>query len=331
MSAPSIAAIAIGRNEGARLAACLESLKAQVARVVYVDSGSSDGSPDLARALGVEVVELDPAQPFSAARARNEGVEALRAGDLPDLIQFIDGDCTLVPGWIEAGAAALAADPALALVTGWRTEENPRANAFHAMAEIEWHQPPGLIDASGGDMLVRSAVFDEVGGFDPRIVASEDEEFTLRLRKAGHSARRLPVPMTRHDMAMTRLGQWWRRHVRSGQGFAEVGGMHRPHFARERLRAMLWGGFLPAALIVSVALRFWWDVALVLLLYAANLWRQWSWLKRDGLPPPLALRVGALFVLAKLPQFLGMMRFRLRGGRRAAPRIIEYRGSRHER
>ncbi|MBW7920980.1 MAG: glycosyltransferase [Rubellimicrobium sp.] len=322
----AIAAVAIGRNEGARLRDCLTSLQAQVGRVVYVDSGSGDGSPDLARSLGVEVVELDPATPFSAARGRNAGVEALRAGGLPDLIQFVDGDCTLVPGWIEVGVAALDADPGLALVTGWRTEEHPRANAFHAMVEIEWHRPAGPIDACGGDMLVRSVVFDDIGGFNAALVASEDEDFVQRLRKAGHGALRLPVAMTRHDIEMTRFGQWWRRHLRSGQGFAEVGGIHPPHFAAERYRAWLWGAMLPGAFVLSLGLRFWGVAALIVVLYAANLVRQWRWLRREGLPRDLALRTAALFVAVKLPQAAGMARFHLRGGRRAPVRIIEYRG-----
>lgn len=318
------AAVAIGRNEGERLRACLESLQAEVARVVYVDSGSRDGSADLARSLGVTVVELDPAQPFSAARARNEGFEALRADGQPEFVQFIDGDCTLVSGWIEDGVRALDADPALALVTGWRSEERPEANAYHAMAEIEWRAPSGAIETCGGDMLLRASVFDELGGFDPRIVASEDEEFTRRLRKAGHGALRLPFEMTRHDIAMTRFREWWRRHLRSGQGFAEVGGMHPPHFAPERRRALLWGGLLPILFLAALVWGAWWLALLVLAAWAASFLRLLSWLKGRGLASAMAVRVAFLFLVAKLPQCLGMARFYIRGGRGAEPRIIEY-------
>ncbi|MCC7321190.1 MAG: glycosyltransferase family 2 protein [Rubellimicrobium sp.] len=320
-----VAAIAIGRNEGARLAACLHSLRAQAGVVVYVDSGSSDGSAALARSLGALVVELDPATPFSAARGRNEGFAALRAQGLPEFVQFVDGDCTLVPGWIAAGIAALDADPGLALVTGWREEERPAANAYHAMTAIEWHRPAGPIAACGGDMLLRAAAFDAVGGFDPAIVASEDEEFVIRLRKAGHGALRLPLAMTRHDIAMTRLRAWWRRNLRTGQGFAEVGGMHPPHFRAERRRAIVYGAALPLALVLSLAAGLWWGAAAAVAAFGINLLRLRRWLGAQRLARGLEWRVAGLFVLAKVPQFIGMARFHLRGGRRAGVRIIEYR------
>ena len=80
--AADIGAVAIARNEGERLKSCLRSLIGKCAAVVYVDSGSSDGSVAFARSLGVEVVELDLSKPFSMARARNAGFAGLRFHDL---------------------------------------------------------------------------------------------------------------------------------------------------------------------------------------------------------------------------------------------------------
>src|SRR6056297_3022296 len=91
--AESVAAITIGRNEGERLKRCLASLEGLVAPIVYVDSGSTDGSVAAARNAGAEVVELDPSAPFTAARARNVGLVRLSEID-PDgtYVQFLDGD-----------------------------------------------------------------------------------------------------------------------------------------------------------------------------------------------------------------------------------------------
>src|SRR6187549_1014852 len=91
--------VVIGRNEGPRLVACLRAVAAAEA-VVYVDSGSTDGSVAAARGLGAEVVELDLGIPFTAARARNAGFARL-AAILPGVayVQFVDGDCELEPRW----------------------------------------------------------------------------------------------------------------------------------------------------------------------------------------------------------------------------------------
>ena len=97
-------AVAIGRNEGARLRRCLESLSTAAA-VVYVDSGSTDGSVQLALDHGAHVIELDMTIPFTAARARNAGFRRMReiASDL-SYVQFVDGDSELIGSWPEQGA-----------------------------------------------------------------------------------------------------------------------------------------------------------------------------------------------------------------------------------
>ena len=65
----SIGVVAIGRNEGDRLRVCLTSALRDSNHVVYVDSGSTDGSVAMVRELGATVVELDLSIPFTAARA----------------------------------------------------------------------------------------------------------------------------------------------------------------------------------------------------------------------------------------------------------------------
>ncbi|NAZ38098.1 glycosyltransferase family 2 protein [Rubellimicrobium sp. CFH 75288] len=321
-----VGAVVVGRNEGERLVRCLRSLRPQVGRIVYVDSGSGDGSPVRARAEGVEVVELDPALPFTAARGRNAGFAALEAGGLPDVVQFVDGDCIVEPGWIAAAAAALRADPSLGLVTGWRTEQEPRRNLFHALAETEWRGPPGEIVACGGDMMVRAEAFRRAGGFDPTIIAAEDDEFCLRLAaRTGLRLRRLPRIMTRHDAQMSRLDAWWRRAVRAGHGFAEVGRRWPGHFRGQRWRAVVYGLVLPLAAMGGLGAGSAIPALLVLGAYALNLWRTARGIRRArGLPWSEALPQAGLILLAKWPELWGMALFHLRRLRRTGPRLIEY-------
>ncbi|WP_373049758.1 glycosyltransferase [Thalassovita aquimarina] len=320
----TVAAVAIGRNEGERLIRCLTTLTDQLDRVVYVDSGSSDGSVQAARDLGIEVVELDSAQPFTAARARNAGFAALKKSGLPDFVQFVDGDCGVEPGWIAAALAEFGKQEGLGIVTGWRLEIHPDASIYNALADFEWHRPAGEILACGGDMMVRSDVFDAVGGFNPTVIAAEDDEFCTRVRKAGHRIIRLPLPMTRHDAAMTRFSQWWQRAVRSGHGFAQVGDLHPDYFVQERRRVMLYGFFLPAMVLTALLVGFYLVLITALALYGLSYLRTAQGLQREGLERSMALRQSVFLSLSKFPNLIGMARYHLRKWRGSAMRIIEY-------
>ena len=74
--------VIIGRNEGARLIRCLASVGEADGPVVYVDSGSTDGSQKAARQAGADVVDLDLSHPFTAARAqcRDRAIAVAAAG-----------------------------------------------------------------------------------------------------------------------------------------------------------------------------------------------------------------------------------------------------------
>ena len=317
----SLAVVVIGRNEGARLRACLASLKGL--RVVYVDSGSTDGSVAAARAAGAAVVELDPATPFTAARARQAGFAALGAAP-PEIVQFVDGDCTVVPGWIEAGRAALHDDPRLGLVTGWRSEIHPGASIYNALCDHEWHRPAGEIAACGGDMMVRTEIFQRVGGFNPTVIASEDDELCLRVGKAGKRIVRLPKIMTRHDANMTRFVEWWQRTVRNGHGFAEVGRMHPPHFQAERRRVVFYGGVLPGLALVATATGVWIAIPGIGAIYFLSWAKTVKGLVELGLSPREAAHQAVYLTLSKIPNMQGMLTYYRRRllGREA--RIIEY-------
>ena len=181
-----IGVIAIGRNEGQRLEQCLASVFGKGMPVVYVDSQSSDGSPELARSKGASVVNLDMSVPFSAARARNAGFERLCA-IAPDVryIQMLDGDCQLMAGWIERAAGVLDAQKDVAVVCGRRRERFPEKSIYTRIADLEWNAPAGEVRSCGGDAMMRLDAFSQVGGFDATVVAGEEPELCQRLRLKG--------------------------------------------------------------------------------------------------------------------------------------------------
>lgn len=316
-----LALVLIGRNEGQRLVRALEALAGVEARVVYVDSGSSDNSVAEARERGALVHELDTSAPFTAARARAAGYKlATQQGDV-DVVQFIDGDCAIVDGWLEAGLAALEANPKLGLVTGWRAEIHPEASVYNALCHHEWRRPAGPIETCGGDMMVRVAAYDAAGGWRADVIAAEDDEFCQRLRKAGWHMLRLGQEMTRHDAAMTRFGQWWQRAVRSGHGFAQVGDIHPDFFVRERRRVWVYGLAVPLiALCGLVATPL---LVLAAVIYAFNYLRTFQGLARD-LPKGQAAHHALFITFSKIPNMIGMATYLLRKRRGAAMEIIEY-------
>ncbi len=258
----TIDAVVIGRNEGPRLLACLTSLRGQVRRLIYVDSGSSDGSLTRARDLGAEVVELDLSKPFTAARARNAGLAKL---DGEGLVQMIDGDCTIDREWISKGAAFLAENPTVAVVCGRRRERHPGATVYNQLCDEEWDTPVGAAKACGGDALMRLGAVRAVEGYRETLIAGEEPELCLRLRHAGWQIWRLDADMTLHDAQMKRFGQWWQRSRRAGHAFAEGARLHGAppdrHWVSETRRALLWGWVLPTTIAVIAAFEPWFGAA----------------------------------------------------------------------
>jgi GT2 family glycosyltransferase len=260
-----VGVVAIGRNEGDRLRRCLDSLAGQDTTVVYVDSDSTDDSVTLARARGVEVVELDMSLPFSAARARNAGFERLLRVD-PELrfVQFLDGDCEVADGWLERGRHVLEEQPEAAVVFGRRNERFPERSIYNRLADIEWNMPitsggrDGAAVACGGDAMIRAEALHAVGGYNPSIPAGEEPELCQRLRCAGYSVVRLDAAMTWHDSAMLRFLQWAKRQFRTGYGgldFATRFGRHGENPFRRQIRsARFWALAWPVALIVGGSL-----------------------------------------------------------------------------
>ncbi|MCC5983340.1 MAG: glycosyltransferase [Rhodobacteraceae bacterium] len=243
-------AVVIGRNEGARLGAAIAALRADVRRVVYVDSASRDDSVAVARAAGADaVVALAP--PLSAARARNAGLQAL-ADDPPEFVQLVDGDCVLVPGWIGAGRAALSARGDLAAVFGRVREEAPEATVYNRMQDHEWATVVARGDSFTGVFLGRYAPLLAAGGFRADLIAGEEGEFCDRLRAAGWEVAPLARDMATHDLNMQRLGAFWRRAVRAGHAFAQVGALTGAWRA-ERLRAWLWAAVLPLVALAALS------------------------------------------------------------------------------
>jgi GT2 family glycosyltransferase len=316
-------AVAIGRNEERHLKQCLASLSDAVV-VVYVDSGSRDGSVQRARAHGVDVVELDMSIPFTAARARNAGFARLRQL-APELacVQFIDADCELDARWPQTALSFLQLNGDVAAVVGRLRERAPENSVYNWLCDCEWNGRAGETRACGGIAMIRSAALVEAGGYRSDLIAGEEPELCVRLRQKGWRIWRFDAEMALHDAAMTRFSQWWRRATRAGYAFAQGAHLHgtspERHCVWESLRAWLWGVWLPLASLTWALFGPWgWAPWLI---YPLQVLRQT--LRNPG-PPADRATLAFFQMLGRFPEAWGQIRFlrdRLLGQQ---ARLIEY-------
>jgi glycosyltransferase involved in cell wall biosynthesis len=320
MTEHRIGVVVIGRNEGQRLKRCLASIHTTETVIVYVDSGSTDGSPAMARSSGADVVDLDLSRPFTAARARNEGFHRL-VELCPDIefVQFVDGDCEVNADWLDVAREFLLSHKTHGVVCGRRRERFPEQSIYNRMCDEEWDTPIGDTLACGGDAMMRVAAIKAVNGYRESLIAGEEPELCFRLRNLGWRVHRLDREMTLHDAAMTRIGQWWKRTLRSGHAFAEGAWLHgatsERFWVRETRRALIWGLLLPLAIVLAATIKG--SLAGVLALAYPLQWLRLTWRTRS----PLS---SAFMVLGKLPEAWGVMKFHISRWRGTTGAIIEY-------
>jgi glycosyltransferase involved in cell wall biosynthesis/GT2 family glycosyltransferase len=162
--------------------------------VLVIDSGSTDGSLEIARAAGVRLVEIAPAE-FGHGRTRDRAID-LTSGEI---VCFITQDATPVRGWLAAYVEAFALDPKVGAAFGPhlpRPDTSPmiarELTEFFAgfspdggpaiqrsAGEESWH--PGFL--SNANAAYRRAALEEVRFRD--LPYAEDQAFARDLFAAG--------------------------------------------------------------------------------------------------------------------------------------------------
>jgi len=325
MNSNDVGIVIIGRNEGDRLINCLKSVKADAdIDIVYVDSGSTDDSVVSATRLGVTVVNLDMTRPFTAARARNEGFAALISlNPQVRFVQFVDGDCELVAGWLTTASTFLMNKADIAVVCGRRRERHPDTSIYNALCDIEWDTPAGETNACGGDAMIRSEALKAVGGYRSHLIAGEEPELCLRLREVGWRIWRLNAEMTRHDAAITRFSQWWLRTVRSGYAYAEITQLHKNSrltlYGDRVRRAIIWGALVPLG--ICLGSFFHPAAAAGVLVYPLQVCRI---VFRDKSNKSMTWTYAAFMMLAKFAELQGLLKFQMQRLSGRTGSLIEY-------
>jgi GT2 family glycosyltransferase len=323
--AENIGIVIIGRNEGERLRLCFDSMSNALAKKIYVDSGSTDNSIAIAKSYGIEIIQLNPSRPYSAARARNEGFERLLE-ITPNLshVQFMDGDCRIIDGWMDKAVSFLKDHSDVAVACGRLREQFPDRSIYNQLCDIEWDTPVGETKACGGIAMMRVTAFSQVEGFRTDLIAGEEPELCVRLRKMGWKIWRLDEEMALHDAAMTQFNQWWKRTKRTGYAFAEGAFLHgappERHWVKESRSPWFWAGFIPLMAIIAAFFNGLLAVS-VLLVYPLQIARMA--LRGNNKPRVNWLRAYFL-VLGKFPELQGQLQFLWKRLMSSKSKLIEY-------
>ena len=223
-SAPSVTAIIAVRNGSPTIGACLDAIAAQshpVASMLVIDDGSTDGTAALVRGRGdpkIELIEL--AENVGPGAARNLALPRLTT----DCFWIVDADCVPRPDCLAILCAALAADPAIGIVGG----PNPQntSTVTYAAAAFDFSNrylvdpaapPTDVPYVVGANMLVRRAVIEQIGYYDPSLRIAEDFDLCVRARQAGWRVVFEPKAVSEHRHPRSTVASYLRYQYKIGR------------------------------------------------------------------------------------------------------------------
>lgn len=203
----SVSVIVPVYNGGERFRRCLESLKEALpppAEIIVVADGDTDGSWQLAQALGIQVLKFPSCG--GPARARNFGSRRAQG----EILFFIDADVTIPRDAMSQVKIAFEREPCLAAIFGSYDDEPGEANFLSQYRNLLHHyvHQTGREEAStfwGACGAIRRDVFLAMGGFDEQygrpskvISGIEDIELGYRLKTAGYRIRLCKTLQVKH-------------------------------------------------------------------------------------------------------------------------------------
>lgn|GEM_PF-3546904 len=221
-ASPRVSVIIAAYNDRERLHRCLLSLAGQVslsdiAELIVVDDGSTDGTSEMVR-RDHPGVRLVPGDNRGAEIARNRGVDAASG----DIIAFIDSDCTAEPGWLDCIVERLRDNRSL--VVGGRIVHRgtfwQRLTGIADFGEYQGPRPRDVRALPTCNMGLWKEVFAAVR-FDHRLRPNADTLFCQELLRRGATLRYDPAVFVSHHPDASRA-DFMTRARRYGRSFVEA-------------------------------------------------------------------------------------------------------------
>ena len=217
-----VSVVIVNRNNRELLAACLESLAADLpeppaSEIVVVDNDSSDGSASWLREAwpSVRLIALSHNSGFSVAC--NLGARAARGR----IAVFLNNDTVVQPGWSSALVRAIDSAPDVVMAGGLTIFQHEphlvnsagvRIGFSAAGTDIGFREPlddltleeKDVAGVSGVSMAVDRSWFLDAGGFDEAFfMYFEDVDLCLRAWLEGHRIRFVPDSVVLHAFGGT--------------------------------------------------------------------------------------------------------------------------------
>ena len=181
---PAMSVIVPTWNEARYLPRLLESLRAQTVHafeVIVADSGSMDGTVNIARGEGATVVQGERKGP---GEGRNRGARAATG----DVLLFADADCLLPPALVERVFAALEDRTVIGGSTAFAPENGTRFEHVLFRAATAYQRVMtecGFPHNAGYCFFFRRAAFTRLGGLREDMLLNETHDIAMRSRSLG--------------------------------------------------------------------------------------------------------------------------------------------------
>jgi glycosyltransferase involved in cell wall biosynthesis len=178
-------------NEAANIRKCIESVKTNDNtkadyEIIVADNGSKDGSVEIVKSLGINIIENSEGTRKSIATLRNLGARQSRG----DIFAFLDADMIVPDNWLlkaneyfnNGFKGVLGFIEKVPPTAGWvgKTWGNRAYQKLDKITYVDF--------LPGRNLFINRAVFEKISGFNESLITSEDKDLTLRVLKSGYKA-----------------------------------------------------------------------------------------------------------------------------------------------
>jgi glycosyltransferase involved in cell wall biosynthesis len=214
--------VLISKNQEWNIARLIESVLTHTngfrTEVILVDSASADRTVDIARSYPITILRLSADQRLTPSAGRYIGSKYAKGA----LLLFLDGDMELAQSWVQSAGEVLQANSKAAAVTGHVLDVSPSRHEMGVSAERIYTGTVTEASRTGGAVMIRRSVMQQVGSFNPYLFSEEEPELCLRIRHAGYRILHIDRPIAWHHSppseALTTLLGRWRRRLYLGTG-----------------------------------------------------------------------------------------------------------------